>query len=95
MPLEIDGGVGRVVFEAAHREPGTRVFWHLDETYEGETRDIHQMALAPAPGEHVLVLVDERGESVRRRFTAVGRGGRASATLPPGPVVQLVRTAGS
>jgi hypothetical protein len=42
--------------------------------------------------------VDERGETVRRRFTALGTPGRSergSATLPGGPVVQMVRTAGS
>jgi penicillin-binding protein 1C len=91
----MDGGAGRVVFEAAHRDPAARVFWHLDDEYQGETRDIHQMALAPRPGPHVLVLVDERGETVRRRFTVVGRSARGSATLRGGPVVQLVRTAGS
>jgi penicillin-binding protein 1C len=95
VPVEMDGALGRIVFEAAHREPGARVFWHLDEVYLGETRDIHQMAIAPLPGPHVLVLVDERGETVRRRFTALGRSERGSATLPGGPVVQMVRTAGS
>ncbi len=95
VPVEMDGSVGRVVFEAAHRDPAARVFWHLDDEYQGETRDIHQMALAPRPGPHVLVLVDERGETVERRFTVVGRRGPGSATLPGGPVVQLVRTAGS
>ncbi len=95
VPVEMDGSVGGVVFEAAHRDPAARVFWHLDDEYQGETRDIHQMALAPQPGPHVLVLVDERGETVQRRFTVVGRKGRGSATLPGGPVVQLVRTAGS
>ena len=95
VPVEMDGAVGRVVFEAAHRDPAARVYWHLDDEYQGETRDIHQMALAPRPGPHLLVLVDERGETVRRRFTALGRSGRGSATLLDGPVVQLVRTAGS
>ena len=95
VPVEMDGSLGRVVFEAAHRDPAARVFWHLDDEYQGETKDRHQMALAPRPGAHRLVLVDERGETVDRRFTALGRSGRASATLPGGPVVQLVRTAGS
>jgi penicillin-binding protein 1C len=95
VPVEMDGSTGRVVFEAAHRDPAARVFWHLDDEYLGETLDLHQMALAPRPGPHVLVLVDERGETVRRRFTVLGRSGRGSATLPSGPVVQLVRTAGS
>lgn len=95
VPVEIDGSLGRVVFEAAHRDPGARVFWHLDDEYQGETVERHQLALAPRPGRHRLVLVDERGESVERRFTAVGREPRGSATLRGGPVVQLVRTAGS
>jgi penicillin-binding protein 1C len=73
VPVEMDGSLGRVVFEAAHRDPGTRIFWHLDGEYEGETRDIHQMALAPTPGHHVLTLVDESGESVTRRFQALRR----------------------
>jgi penicillin-binding protein 1C len=73
VPVEMDGSLGRVVFEAAHRQPGTRVFWHLDAAFQGETRDIHQMALAPAPGPHVLTLVDEHGASVERRFRALRR----------------------
>jgi penicillin-binding protein 1C len=84
VPVEMDGSLGRVVFEAAHRDPAARVFWHLDDEYLGETRDIHQMALAPRPGWHRLVLVDERGETARRRFTVVGRSTRGSATLGAG-----------
>ncbi len=95
VPVEMDGSLGRVVFEAAHRDASARVFWHLDDEYAGETVEAHQLALAPRPGRHRLVLVDERGETVERRFTAIGRGARSSATLPSGPVVQLVRTAGS
>ncbi len=95
VPLELDGASGRVVFEAAHRDPRARVFWHLDGEYQGETVERHEMALAPRPGSHRLVLVDERGESVERRFSVVGRREGGSATLPGGPVVQLVRTAGS
>jgi penicillin-binding protein 1C len=73
VPVEMDGSLGRVVFEAAHRDPKTTVYWHLDGDFQGETRDIHQMALAPRPGSHVLTLVDEHGESVKRRFRALRR----------------------
>jgi penicillin-binding protein 1C len=73
VPVEMDGSLGRVVFEAAHRDPETRVFWHLDGAYQGETQDLHQMALAPVPGLHILTLVDETGESVTRRFHALRR----------------------
>jgi len=73
VPVEMDGSMGRVVFEAAHRTPGSTVYWHLDGEYQGKTRDIHQMALAPPPGLHVLTLVDESGESVTRRFRTLRR----------------------
>jgi penicillin-binding protein 1C len=73
VPVEMNGGVGRVVFEAAHRDPQSRIYWHLDDEYYGETREIHQVAVAPAPGPHLLTLVDENGEMVRRRFTVLGR----------------------
>ena len=67
IPREIDGTKGKTIIEAAHRNPLVKVFWHLDEKYIGETTEIHQMALNPAPGKHVLRLVDEQGESVKRR----------------------------
>lgn len=75
-PVELDGTLGRVVFEAAHRDPTTSIYWHLDGEFLGETRDIHQMALAPSAGRHVLTLVDPSGEMVQRRFTVLGRGAR-------------------
>ena len=80
VPVEMDGSRGRVVFEAAHRDPAASVFWHLDAEYQGETRDIHQMALAPPPGAHVLTLVDETGETFSRRFTVLGRPARGSGS---------------
>jgi penicillin-binding protein 1C len=73
VPVEMSGALGRVVFEAAHRDPQARVFWHVDDEYYGETRDIHQLSVAPAPGTHVLTLVDEAGETVRRNFVVLGK----------------------
>ncbi|MBF0120111.1 MAG: penicillin-binding protein 1C [Desulfobacterales bacterium] len=68
VPIELDGKIGRTVFEAAHRNPQTTIYWHLDDEYLGETRTIHQIALAPIPGEHILTLVDKNGESFQRKF---------------------------
>jgi hypothetical protein len=31
------------------------------------------MELAPSPGRHVLTLVDETGETIRRSFTVLGK----------------------
>ncbi len=73
VPVELDGSVGRTVFEATHRRPGARIFWHLDGRFLGETRGEHRLAAAPAPGPHVLTLVDADGEIVRVPFEVLSR----------------------
>jgi penicillin-binding protein 1C len=73
VPIEMNGSVGRVVFEAAHRDPQAVVYWHLDDEFYAQTRDIHQIEIAPPPGPHVLTLVDSAGETVSRRFTVLAR----------------------
>jgi len=73
VPIEIDGTIGKTVFEAAHRNVNTKIFWHLDDTFIGETKEIHQMALNPSVGKHKLMLVDENGVAVSLKFEALGR----------------------
>lgn len=73
VPLEIDGSIGRTVFEATHRNPGLKIYWHLDDQYIGETKEIHQLALNPSPGSHQLTLIDENGISSQVKFEVVGR----------------------
>lgn len=68
VPLEIDGQRGKTVFRAASRRPGSKIFWHLDDEYIGTTTNFHQLAFSPAPGKHVLTLVNEQGESVSTQF---------------------------
>ena len=58
---------------ATHRDPRATLYWHLDATYLGETRAIHQMPLAPTPGLYTLTLVDHRGVQMQRRFTVLSK----------------------
>ncbi|MFO7756424.1 MAG: penicillin-binding protein 1C [Bacteroidales bacterium] len=74
IPLEHDGSRGRIVFEAAVRDREEKLFWHLDDRYMGETQLIHQMGMAPVPGEHVLTLVDSRGNRLVKTITVLGVG---------------------
>ena len=71
VPREIDGEMGKTVFELAHRKSATKVFWHLDGVYLGYTKNIHQMPLAPLEGKHHLSVVDENGESLDIGFEMV------------------------
>jgi len=68
IPRELDGSRGRTVFEAVSRRREATIYWHLDDRYLGETHTFHQQSLDIDPGEHILTLVDEKGERVARRF---------------------------
>lgn len=69
LPRQLDGSMGSVVFNLAHRSPGTTVWWHLDGSYLGQTTNIHQMTLSPSDGEHILTVVDAAGNSLSLKFT--------------------------
>jgi penicillin-binding protein 1C len=73
VPLEADGQRGRVIFNAAHRQPGVKIFWSLDAQYVGQTKDFHQLALNPAPGKHVLTLVDGNGNTIHVGFEILAK----------------------
>ena len=72
IPVEHDGLRGRIVFEAAQRNRDNILYWHLDEHYIGETQIVHQMALSPEPGEHMLTIVDGDGNQLSRRIVVLG-----------------------
>ena len=73
VPFEADGSRGRVVFNAAHRQNGIKIFWHLDDDYVGETKDFHQLALNPPPGKHILTLVDGNGNTAHVGFEVLSK----------------------
>ena len=69
LPRQLSGEVEGVVFRVAHHSADATVFWHLDQTYVGETRFFHELRLAPAPGKHTLTAVDGEGNTASIRFT--------------------------
>lgn len=73
LPRTQTGQYSKFVFEIAHRRPFARIYWHLDGTYLGETRNFHQIAVQPSPGQHIITAVDEDGEQIQRRFRVISR----------------------
>ena len=69
IPRQLDGSVKGVVFNLAHSNPDAEVFWHLDNSYAGSTRYIHQLTLNPPKGRHTLTAVDSDGLSLSIAFT--------------------------
>ncbi|MBQ9411352.1 MAG: transglycosylase domain-containing protein [Bacteroidales bacterium] len=72
LPRQLSGEVEGAVFRAAHHNPAATIWWHMDGSYIGETQLIHEMKLSPAPGKHVLTIVDENGNTAAVTFTVAG-----------------------
>ena len=71
VPIELNGKLGKTVFQVAHRMANSIIYWHLDDIYIGSTQGSHQMALSPDEGIHTLTLVDESGETIVQKFEIV------------------------
>jgi penicillin-binding protein 1C len=63
---QLDGSVGALALELAHRHADAIVYWHLDETYLGSTQYFHQMSVVPKEGKHIITVVDEWGNTLSR-----------------------------
>ena len=73
IPLELDGTRGKIVVNAAHRNPHSKIYWHIDNEYVATTTNFHQLAISPPPGKHTLTLVDENGERLVQVFTVLDK----------------------
>jgi penicillin-binding protein 1C len=73
VPVELDGSMGKTIFQVAHRNYYARIYWHLDGKYIGSTQNVHQMGLNPEQGIHQLTLVDEQGESINVQFEIISK----------------------
>ncbi len=68
LPVQLDGTIGKVLFEAVHKNHEIQLFWYLDEQYLGETLSEHRMLISAEKGWHLLFLIDENGNELKKRF---------------------------
>ena len=73
VPLEINGERGKTVFTATHRNRKAKIFWSLDDNFICTTENIHQVALNPVAGKHIITLTDQEGASISREFEIIDK----------------------
>jgi penicillin-binding protein 1C len=66
VPKDMGGVKGKIIFEAAHSIEGSAIYWHMDETFLEKTTGKHQIEVCPKPGKHLITLVDEFGNILKR-----------------------------
>lgn len=73
IPRDLDGAPGNAVFELAHRNSASVVYWHLDGEYLGNTVKNHRFPVNPGEGRHILTLVDDSGLMLESHFEVVSK----------------------
>ena len=69
LPKDFDGKTNDLILKIAHSKPESTVFWYVDETFIGSTKDIHELAIIPKIGKHLITVVDEFGNEAKRWVT--------------------------
>ncbi len=68
LPKGFDGKTNEVVLKIAHTEPEIRVFWYIDDLFIGVTKQFHEMPIKPKHGEHLITVLDEKGNELKRKI---------------------------
>lgn len=68
LPKDFNGQTNDLILKIAHSKPGNDVFWYLDETYIGSTKDIHELGIKPKQGKHIITVIDGFGNEAKRAF---------------------------
>ena len=69
LPKDFDGNINDVILKVAHSKPELEIHWYIDSKYIGSTKDIHDMAVLPPSGEHIITVIDELGNELKHKIT--------------------------
>lgn len=69
LPKDFDGNTNDLILKVAHSKPELELYWYIDNQFVGSTKDIHDMAVLPSSGDHVITVMDELGNELKHKIT--------------------------
>jgi penicillin-binding protein 1C len=69
LPKDFDGNTNDLVLKVAHSKPELELYWYIDNQFVGSTKDIHDLALLPSVGDHLITVVDALGNELKHKIT--------------------------
>ena len=69
LPKNLDEKTNKLVLKIAHSNPDSAVHWYVDDQYIETTRTFHELAIVPSEGDHIITVVDNFGNEIKRRIT--------------------------
>lgn len=71
LPKDFNGDTNDLILKIAYSKPEKTLFWYLDATFIGATKDIHELAIKPSKGNHIITVVDAFGNETKRKITVL------------------------
>ncbi len=68
LPKGFDGKTNELVLKIAHTNPENQVFWYIDDTFIGTTKQFHEIPILPKPGHHIITVLDEKGNELKQKI---------------------------
>lgn len=68
LPKDFDGNTNELILKVAHSKPESTLFWYIDETFINSTKYIHELAINPKTGNHIITVLDEFGNEIKQTF---------------------------
>lgn len=68
LPKDFDGKQNDLILKLAHRNPDTKVFWYLNNTFIGDTETFHELAVLPEEGDYIITVVDAEGNQLKQQI---------------------------
>lgn len=69
LPKDFDETINELILKVAHSKKESLLYWYLDTTFIGLTKDNHAIAIQPKVGIHTIIVIDEYGNEIRRKVT--------------------------
>ncbi|HFS67714.1 MAG TPA: hypothetical protein ENK67_05825 [Flavobacteriia bacterium] len=44
------------------------MYWYINNTFFGTTKDLHEMAILPKPGKYTITVMDNLGNESKRKI---------------------------
>ncbi|MCF6347613.1 MAG: penicillin-binding protein 1C [Flavobacteriaceae bacterium] len=68
LPKDFNEKKNDLVFRLAHSIQDIKVFWYVDANFIGTTQTFHEMAIQPKTGKHIITVIDELGNELKRKI---------------------------
>ncbi|MFY7671021.1 penicillin-binding protein 1C [Tenacibaculum sp. MEBiC06402] len=63
-----DGKLNEIILKLTHTNPNAKIYWYLNSDFVKETTDYHELPIKPSKGEHVVTVIDDNGNELKRKL---------------------------